>query len=297
MSSSDRLAGYSRALALVLLGGCTQQNPWFMLGGAEAGPGSTGVDDPGTGGDGTSTQGADEGTDEGTDEGGDESESTAAIEPTTGAATGATSTGDAGGDSSTSSSSGGETGDSSGGPGSVSLAATIATCVLLKTNQELYGGPEQCEKIASSQAGKPGGVMILDTSVFAGGGDNRPAHVLFRFDVPGELAGLELAAVTLRAQVDDSIYAGGFSAGTLYLSDSFDDASLALGAPFMGAPQAASADMPWPAVTVSWSLDPQLLVAGQPLHLRLVPLSNNGVLLRSNAAVPGFRPRLDIDHL
>lgn len=280
-----------RASLLVFAPACTQDNPWFLLAEETTDPlASAGT--PSTAAASTSSESAP------TDASGDETASNGTTGPlaeTTGDPSGETSAGGSTlepAESSTSSS-----GETTAGPGSLELPATIATCALLAAFPYPHAGPAPCEWVASSQAGDPSGVMILDTKVIQNGGGNRPGHVFFQFDIPPAVADLQLAAVRLELHVDDNQEAGGPSAGSLYQGEPVDLVSLEFGAPGYGGAAIDSADIPLPAGTLSWQLPPGWLVPDAPLYLRLVPFADDGLLLHSNAAAAELRPRLHIDYL
>lgn len=278
-----------RASLLLLVSACTQENPWFLL--AEESTGLAAAS--------TSTASSADAPAPTSDAGGREtatSGTTGPLAPTTGGTSSESSSTGASREPESSSTSG-DPGETTAGPGSLVLPATIATCALLSAFPSPHAGPQACEWVASTQAGDPGGVMILDTQVVLDGGGNRPGHLFFRFDIPPAVADLQLSAVRLEAQVDDDQEAGGPSAGALYRSDPFDLTSLEFGAPGYGDPGEDSADAPLPSGTVSWPFTPGWLVPGAPLYLRIVPLDDDGVLLHSNAAAGELRPRLHIDYL
>ena len=285
-----------RASLLLLVSACTQDNPWFLL--AEE---STGLASGSTSAATTNTVTASSGGAPAptSDAGGSEtatSGTTGPLAQTTGGSSSETSEGGSTLQSEESSTSG-SSGDTTAGPGSLELPAAIATCALLSAFPSPHAGPQACEWVASSQAGDPSGVMILDTQVVLNGGGNRPGHLFFRFDIPPAVADLQLSAVRLEAQVDDNQEAGGPSAGALYRSDPFDLISLEFGAPGYGDAGDDSADVPLPNGIVSWPFAPEWLVPGAPLYLRIVPSADDGVLLHSNAAAGELRPRLHIDYL
>lgn len=278
-----------RASLLLLVSACTQENPWFLL--AEE---STGLASAST-----STASSADAPAPTSDTGGSEtptSGTTGPLAPTTGGTSGESS---AAGSTVApeGSSTSGDASETTAGPGSLVLPATIATCALLSAFPSPHAGPQACEWVASTQAGDPGGVMILDKQVVLDGGGNRPGHLFFRFDIPPAVADLQLSAVRLEAQVDDDQEAGGPSAGALYRSDPFDLVSLEFAAPGYGDAGDDSADGPLPNAIVSWPFAPAWLVPGAPLYLRIVPLDDDGVLLHSNAAAGELRPRLHIDYL
>lgn len=281
-----------RASLLVLAPACTQDNPWFLLADETTDPlASAGT--PSTGTPSTSSESAP------TDAGGDETASSGTTGPlaeTTGDPSGETSAGGSTLEPSETSTRG-SSGDTTAGPGSLELPATLATCALLSAFPNPHAGPTLCEWVASSQAGDPSGVMILDTTVIQNGGGNRPAHVFFQFDIPPAVADLQLAAVRLELHLDDNQEAGGPSAGTLYQSEPVDLLSLEFGAPGYGGAASDSADIPLPGATISWQLPPEWIVPDAPLYLRIVPFADDGLLLHSNAAAAELRPQLHIDYL
>jgi len=203
--------------------------------------------------------------------------------------------------SSSSSTSDGTTGEdvttttTTGGPGSITIYADIATCVLVANGVYPYAGPGECEQKANAENGVLGAILH-DTSLMAQGGGNRRAPNYFRFLIPDDLAGKTLTAVEFTVRTTDNVNAGGFI-GDLWQSKPFDLNTLASDIPasikkLVDGGQAIGASQDY-----TWTLDPSLPVSGEYLHLYHEPLNDLGALYwDETAANAAFRPHMVIDY-
>lgn len=280
-----RRAAPALGVALVTVGACMIHNPSFDPEGAGS-SGSTGTSsatgvgssDGGSGPD-SATSGVGGTTGEG--QGTTVEDTTSALsttDPGTTEATGGTTTGGP-------------------APGTYTVAPTLATCVFLAAGPAPYAGPATCSQNATSQNGTAlQGLMMIDVETKNLDGDGRPAVSFLRFDVPGDLAGLTVAAATLRVQVADGPddFPNGPQSGVLRLAAPFDAASLDVGAPAEMATLANDMGFVGTNEWIAWSIDPGLVAAGQPLFLALDPTDDDGVFYRGATTTPGA-PYLELE--
>jgi len=181
-------------------------------------------------------------------------------------------------------------------PGEYAVPAAIATCVLLPKGPAPYAGPAVCSANATAQNGTAlTDLMAIDVEVQKLDGKSRPSHAFLRFDIPAELGGLTVAAATLRVQVADGPddLPNGPQSGELVLTGPFDADSLTAAAPLVVMPLAADMGFVNTDQWVMWAIPTELVVAGQPLYLGLLPTDNDGVFYRGAATNPG-PPVLDL---
>ena len=184
------------------------------------------------------------------------------------------------------------TSDSTSGgpaPGMVSVPAAVATCVLLPAGPAPYAGPATCSGNATAQNGTAlTGLMMIDTMVKNDGGANRRAEAYLRFDIPGEYAGLTVAAATLTVQVADGPDdVPGGPGGVLVLTEAFDGGTLSVGAPAQVMQLVGDIGDVTASQLVMWSIPTALVVPGQPLFLGLLPTGNDGTMYRGATTDPG----------
>lgn len=183
-------------------------------------------------------------------------------------------------------------------PSSAVVLASLATCVLLEHEGQPYAGPKDCEPKAEAEDGAGlTGVMIVDTQFVNQGGNDRPARIFMRFDLPAALLGKVLLTAKLQLRVSDGEAAGANWSGTVRGAAPFDAASLDAGPPATLLPIVGDAGACEPGDLVSWSLSPIGFVPGQSLFFALTPADDDGVMYRSSRADEAARPRLVIDYL
>ncbi len=174
-------------------------------------------------------------------------------------------------------------GESSGGalPGVYEVPASIGTCVFVANDvHPFHGGPDECSGDADAiNNTELAGLMMVDVQVNDAAGQTRPAVPVLRFDIPGELAGLTVAAVTLHVQVSDGVTSLPQS-GEVWQSEPFDAMSLTMSAPALSTFVAPDKGEVQPDDWLAWELAPGLISAGAPLHLALKPTHDKGVILR-----------------
>jgi hypothetical protein len=190
-------------------------------------------------------------------------------------------------------------GDSTGGgaakPGTYEVPASIGSCVFVGVMDfPVHGGPDECRADADAINNSAlSGLMMLDVQVDDNAGMSRPAHPYLRFDVPAEFSGLMVTAATLHIQVADNVTDLPQS-GELWSSEPFDEAVLNMKAPKLIALIAADKGEVQPDEWLTWSLDPEQVMAGKPLFFGLQPTHNKGVMLRGGTTTPGS-PYLELD--
>lgn len=176
-------------------------------------------------------------------------------------------------------------------PFTLDLEATLASCAILANLKGPYAGAGACESHLVKVHGVAPGSMAVDLSLTADQ-TNRPIRTFLRFDPPLDLGGAVVDA-QLRLVVEGAAASGGLDSGDLHAAEPFDAASLQSDAPAALAlitPDPGPAD---PGQAVTWPLPPALVGAGKPLHLALLPLTDDGVIYRSSAAIEvALRPRL-----
>lgn len=178
--------------------------------------------------------------------------------------------------------------------GTVTVIASLATCVLLPNFNFPYLGPLGCEMVAEQADGLgQTGVMLLDTS-FDGAGA-REARVYLRFEIPPTPEGKAIASATLSVRTSGSLDAGADWSGKLFQVLPFDANTLNFGAPggtlLTADPGPSSPDTP-----STWQIPVPKIVPKQPLYLGLGALDSNGVLYRSTRADEDLKPRLMISY-
>lgn len=176
-------------------------------------------------------------------------------------------------------------------PFTLDLEATLASCAILANLKGPYAGAGACESHLVKVHGVAPGSMAVDLSLTADQ-TNRPIRTFLRFDPPLDLGGAVVDA-QLRLVVEGAAASGGLDSGDLHAAEPFDAASLQSDAPAALAlitPDPGPAD---PGQTVTWQIPAALVGAGKPLHLALLPLTDDGVIYRSSAAIEvALRPRL-----
>jgi len=281
------------ALASSVTAACAQDNPFFVLSGADTATTTASTSTPGTSGEfGTSTtqSGADSSTlpTTSTDEPGT---ATSMTSSSTDPIDTGTSTGEPPPDTTS-----GAPLDTGEPPFEVvTVLATVATCVLLPILdfQLLYIGPDGCETLSSVSDGVPDiGVMVLDTGFLPASG--RESRIYLSFDIPAPPPGLALTGATLVVDASSSPDSGAAWSGDLYLSDeSFTAMSLQTFAP-AGAILTPNPGPSAPNQPSLWQIPVEVLIANQPIYLGLGAKDTDGVQYRSGAAPNDKKPRLQL---
>lgn len=281
-------------LLAVRLAACTHLNPAFETGDDATSPSSTGVsaasESPATG---AVTASSGSSTTAGTATGGEPSGTGTDPVATTTSGDASTSTGQGPGDGTSG------PGESTGVPvpGSETVVAALATCVLAPAGLFPHLGPKECEQKGEAEDGTgPVGVMIVDTEFINQGGAGRPARALLRFEPPAALAGKTLTKVTLEVTVSAGDSAGSDGAGTVSSVEAFDATSLNTKAPAPLVQLAGDPGACTPGQVVQWDLPVMFVVPGQPLYLGIFAIDSDGVLYRSSRAPGPDMPRLVIDY-
>ncbi|MEZ4380803.1 MAG: hypothetical protein R3A79_05620 [Nannocystaceae bacterium] len=173
------------------------------------------------------------------------------------------------------------------------LHPTIAACVFLAGNGAPYGAPLECTNAATTaNATAATGVVTIDSAASYSLG--REAQLFLRFDVPPEVGDQRVAGVTLRLRVADSANAGG-PAGRLHLAAAFSTQSLLASNPALLDVIATNLAVLGANETGAWELPSSLLSPGQPLHLGLRALADDGVLYLGAPADVSSAPSLTIE--
>jgi len=166
-------------------------------------------------------------------------------------------------------------------PGTYELNPSVSTCVLLQNQFAPYSKPT-CGENATQQIGVNNLIMV-DTAVSNGNGQQRRAESYIRFEIPSEYEGATISDVTLRAQTPPSPYNPAPEGGQLVLTDPFSDESLNTETPAVvgniGPKQGFVENNAW----VEWSIPADLLVPGEPLHMAVIPTNPYGVFYRQSS--------------
>ncbi len=175
------------------------------------------------------------------------------------------------------------TGTTTGGvdPGTYDLNPSVATCVLLGNQNAGYSKPA-CLDTAAAQVPE-NNVIIVDSAVHMRNGQGRRAEGYFKFSIPAEYGDAVVSSATLRIETPVTPYVPAPEGGQLVLMEPYTEGSLDSKAPNtlqnIGPKQGEVPNQP---VWMEWSVDPDLLVPGESLHLGLMPTNQQGVFYRKN---------------
>lgn len=188
-------------------------------------------------------------------------------------------------DSSDSDSDSGDTTTGGVQPGTYDLEPLVSTCVLLQYQQAPYS-KQACLTSADEQVPGENDLVIVDTAVGMGMGMNRRAEAYFQFMIPAGYENATISSATLRIRTPQTPYVPAPEGGQLVLTEAYSEASLETKVPetLQNIGQ-KKGEIPNQPVWIEWSVPPELLVSGQPLHLALMPTNQTGVFYRKNTAM------------
>ncbi len=170
-------------------------------------------------------------------------------------------------------------------PGTYDLPPSVSTCVLLQYQQAPYS-KQACLASADEQVPGENDLVIVDTAVGMGMGMNRRAEAFFQFMIPADYENATISSATLRIRTPQTPYVPAPEGGQLVLTGAYSEASLETNVPAalqnIGPKKGEIPNQP---VWIEWSVPPELLVSGQPLHLALMPTNQFGVFYRRNTAI------------